>query len=170
MSNTASLRSETAGIYLCQQQAVSVHLYLHWVASHSAPLDQAKQWWEETHGMNKICIHNIKQFLSNNLVRCFRKITNVDKFCFCFLFLPCIVFWMTVQNHSSHLVFPPCCRWLCQCTWTSPGRTSSSLLTLTLPPRKIHIASMSAELLSCALSRWPKSFLETRESLLLSHT
>ena len=57
-----SPRSETAGSYLCQQQAFSVHLHLHWAASHSAPLDQAEQRWEETHGMNKIF-----SFLSNNV-------------------------------------------------------------------------------------------------------
>lgn len=47
-------RSETAGGYLLQQQAVSVHIHLHWAASHSAPLGQAEQCGEETHGTKHI--------------------------------------------------------------------------------------------------------------------
>lgn len=48
-----SIRPETARSNLCQQQAFSLHHHLHRAASHSAPLDQAKQHREETHGKKK---------------------------------------------------------------------------------------------------------------------
>lgn len=49
---TVCSRPETPGSYLCQQQAVAVHLHLHWAASHSPALDQAEHSREATRGIN----------------------------------------------------------------------------------------------------------------------
>lgn len=159
MLNTVTVcpRPETARSYLCQQQAVSVHLHLHRAASHSAALDQAKHRWEETHGKKTPTKTKQSQHKTNH--PSIRLLTDIR-----YLKVWLIKNLPVELDETLKISFdlnPPCCRWLCPCTWTSRGPTSSSPLTLTLPPRKTHTASTSVELLSCA----PSSHFEPHRSL-----
>lgn len=47
-------RPEAAGSYLHQQQALSIHNHLHWAASHTAAMVEAKQCGKEEHGKASI--------------------------------------------------------------------------------------------------------------------
>lgn len=127
---TLCCRSETPGSHVCQQQAVAVHLHLHWAASHSPSLDQTEHSREETCG--------IKTEKHSFIHTCFMVLFN-----FFLLELP--------ETLTIHLI-SHCCRWPFLCTWTSQGLISSSPSTSTSPPRKTRTASTSAASPSCARS------------------
>lgn len=78
---TVCFRSEIAGSYLCQQQVVSLHLHLHWAASDPAPLDQARQLWEETCGMYSIWTHNCTSSYVKIYIFRATQGSHKDKFC-----------------------------------------------------------------------------------------
>lgn len=121
-------RPEAAGSHLLQQQALSIHCHLHWAASRTAAMGEAKQRGKEEHGKVSVIHFSL-----------------VHKHACVLPWTSCLI----VKWAPLFFVF----RSPCQCIWTSLVQILSLQWTSTLPQRKTHTISTSVEWLSSALSR-----------------